>query len=308
MRLRDFSTHVQGQPTLVCAPYALHAANIADFAPGHSVIEALCGACLPRVFATDWRSATPDMRDFSIDTYLADLNVAIDEIGPPVDLVGLCQGGWLGLVYAARFPGKVGRLVLTGAPVDFRAGNSYLSRIAADVPLATFENLIRLGGGRVLGQRVLDFWGPALDASEADQILQVSPDMNVDRARELEARFREWYVTTVDLPGRYFLQVIRRLFKENQIAEGRFVALGRSVDLASVRTPVFLLAARDDELVSPEQAIATASLIGTPKSEIHIETAPCNHLSLFLGARTIDKTWRRIAAWLNRDAGLAKAS
>ena len=29
------------------------------------------------------------------------------EIGPPVDLVGLCQGGWMALVYAARFPGKV---------------------------------------------------------------------------------------------------------------------------------------------------------------------------------------------------------
>ncbi len=31
----------------------------------------------------------------SIDNYLADLNVAIDGIGAPVDLVGLCQGGWL---------------------------------------------------------------------------------------------------------------------------------------------------------------------------------------------------------------------
>jgi pimeloyl-ACP methyl ester carboxylesterase len=42
----------------------------------------------------------------SIDSYLADLNIAVDELGPPVDLIGLCQGGWLALVYAARFPKK----------------------------------------------------------------------------------------------------------------------------------------------------------------------------------------------------------
>jgi pimeloyl-ACP methyl ester carboxylesterase len=41
----------------------------------------------------------------------------VDDIGPPVDLIGLCQGGWLSLVYAARFPGKVRRLVLAGAPI-----------------------------------------------------------------------------------------------------------------------------------------------------------------------------------------------
>jgi pimeloyl-ACP methyl ester carboxylesterase len=52
----------------------------------------------------------------TIDSYLSDLNVAVDDIGPPVDLIGLCQGGWLSLVYAARFAGKVRRLVLAGAP------------------------------------------------------------------------------------------------------------------------------------------------------------------------------------------------
>src|SRR6266853_5733741 len=42
MRLRNFSTETGGLATLICAPYALHSAIIADFAPGHSVVEALC--------------------------------------------------------------------------------------------------------------------------------------------------------------------------------------------------------------------------------------------------------------------------
>ena len=60
MRLRDFSTQAQGQPTVLCVPYALHGATIADFALGHSIVEVLRRNGLPRVYVTEWRSATPD--------------------------------------------------------------------------------------------------------------------------------------------------------------------------------------------------------------------------------------------------------
>src|SRR5258708_29172258 len=100
MRLRNFSTDTGGLATLICAPYALHSATIADFAPGHSVVEALCQGGLSHVFVTDWRSATPETRYFLIDHYLADLNVAVDELGPPVDLIGLFPGACLPFLFA----------------------------------------------------------------------------------------------------------------------------------------------------------------------------------------------------------------
>lgn len=308
MRLRDFSTGAPGQPTLVCAPYALHGATIADFAPGYSLMEALQRSGLSRLYMTDWRSATPDMRFFSIDNYLADLNVAVDELKPPVDLVGLCQGGWLAIVYAARFPQKVRRLVLAGAPVDFHAAESHLSRAVANIPLAAFENLVRLGEGRVLGRHVLEAWAPALNADQADRVLQVSAGSEPNALRELEARYRQWYGWTVDLPGPYYLQAVDWLYKQNQIAEGRFVALGRRIDLADVHAPLFLLAARDDDLVAPEQVFAAARLVGSAKGEIEMATEPCGHLSLFLGARTLAGSWTRIARWLSAERLAAMAS
>src|SRR3954468_16303584 len=95
MQLRDFSTaRGTGIPTLIIAPCALHGAVIADLAPGHSLIEALRGAGVSKLLLTDWKSAGPAMRFFSIDIYLAELNVAVDEIGGRVNLIGLCQGGW----------------------------------------------------------------------------------------------------------------------------------------------------------------------------------------------------------------------
>src|SRR5207253_3909702 len=62
MRLRDFSRAQRAQPILICGPYALHSTLLADFAPGHSIIERLQQSGLDRIYLTDWRSASPDMR------------------------------------------------------------------------------------------------------------------------------------------------------------------------------------------------------------------------------------------------------
>ena len=201
LRLRDFSRQARGRATLVCAPYALHGATIADFAPGHSIVEALLHNGLTRVLVTDWRSATPAMRFFSIDTYLSDLNVAVDELDPPVDLVGLCQGAWMALLYAARFPKKVRQVAMVGGPIDLNAGQSRLSQLVANLPLSTFEELVREGEGRVLGHRVLEFWGSAIGGDDVGRVLQLASRMAADGRGELEERFRQWYAWTVDLPG-----------------------------------------------------------------------------------------------------------
>ena len=223
VRLRDFSTSADGSPTLLCAPFALHQATITDFAPDHSLVAALRTAGIERIFVTDWRSASPDMRFLAIDNYLADLNVLVDELGGYVDLIGLCQGGWLALTYAALFPLKVRKLVLAGAPIDVAAGTSRLSRLAHDTPLAIFHELANLGGGRILGRHALRFW--AADPPNRETIhalLQSSRKPSSPAFRRLEARFRDWYGCTVDLPGTYYLQVVEQFFRENRLATGRF--------------------------------------------------------------------------------------
>lgn len=301
LRLRDFSRGSAANPVVVCAPYALHGALIADLAPGHSVVEALHRGALNRLYVTDWRSASADMRYLSIDHYLADLNVAIDEVGPPVDLVGLCQGGWLSLVYAARFPEKVRRLVLVGSPVDVSV-ESDLSRMVAEAPLAAFEALVKSGAGLVRGDDMLRFWSIPPDPEVVLQ-RQLSAEIAADRI--LLDRFDLWNNNTLDLPGSYYLQVVNWIFRENRLAKGTFVALGHDIHLELLKTPVFLLAGTNDELVPATQAMATASLLGTPAPLIERVTAPSTHLGLFIGTKTLAASWPRVAAWLQGgEAGL----
>lgn len=298
-RLRDFSTGADGAATLVCAPFALHGATIVDFAACHSLVAALQDAGIVRVLVTDWRSATADMRLWSIDDYLAALNVLVDEIGGAVDLIGLCQGGWMALIYAARFPAKVRKLVLAGAPIDIAAGTSKLSDVATNTPSFFFKELVEHGEGRVLGDRLLKFWAPTLRGDEVHGLLEPADAIGSPAFQRLELRFRDWYAWTVDLPGRYYLQVVEQLFKENRLARGSFVALGRRIDLSEVRCPLFLLAARDDDIVAPEQIFAMENLVDR-RCAIDKLIAPCGHLGLFMGRRILSTAWHDIGRWLLR--------
>jgi poly(3-hydroxyalkanoate) synthetase len=301
MRLREFSRKGSTQPpVVVCAPYALHGALIADFAPGHSLVQALQKGGVNRIYVPDWRSATPEMRYLSIDNYLADLNVAIDEIGAPVDLVGLCQGGWLSLVYAARFPGKVRRLVLAGAPVDISTP-SELSKMVAALPHQAFEQMVQQGDGLVSGEHMLKLWNIPFSQHDVEAVLQKNLGDGSDEAQMLLDRFERWDRATLDLPGTYYLEVAEQVFRQNLIAKGRFVALGRRIDLTEVRVPVFLLAGADDIVVPRDQAFATVPLLGTRPAWLERACEPCGHLSLFMGRKVLSHSWRRIARWLQAD-------
>lgn len=217
VRLRRFGQSEKTRPILVCAPFALHAATITDIAPDHSLVQALQASTQRPVYVTDWRSADPDMGSRTIDDYLADLNVLVDEIGGAIDLVGLCQGGWMGLVYTARFTPKVHKLVLAGAPVNIAAGRSELARLAQSTPIDVYKELVALGGGRMLGRYLVRCWEPqSLDVAAISSTLQIEHAIESDASHSLHARFRDWYGWTLDLPGRYYLEVVERVLSEQR--------------------------------------------------------------------------------------------
>lgn len=299
VRLRAFTTAGSGVPTLLCAPFALHGAAVADLAPGHSLVAALRGAGIERLFMADWRSATADMRFLGIDDYLADLNVLVDELGGLVDLVGLCQGGWLSLLYAGRFPAKVRKLVMAGTPVDAAAGQSKLSAVAAATPLAMFRSLVSLGGGRVIGRDAAKFWGTeTVHPDDIRESLQTPLPIDSPEFKRLESFFKDWNAWTIDVPGAYYLEITEKLYKRNELTTGEFVALGRKIDLSRVLVPIYLLAGDADEVVAAEQLLAAERLVGTRPEFLRHEIAPSDHLGLFMGKRTLEEHWPSIVRWL----------
>jgi poly(3-hydroxyalkanoate) synthetase len=291
LRVREFAHRAGRVPTLVVAPFVLHGAALADFAPGHSLVESLLSQGLTGVCVVECKSAIPSMRFLSIDNYLADLMVVVQDLGGLVNFIGLCQGGWLSLMFAARFPQMIRSLALAGSPVDLSAPSAMVAGTRATAP-EFFEGLVRSGDGLILGQRALDLWGVVSpDPAAAAEVLQVGQNALED----LFERYRQWHQWTVNLPGSFYLEVVEHLFRRNELARGEFRALGQVADLSSVKAPLFLLAGEHDDVTPPAQLLAVRRLVGTPARRIRTAVAPCGHLSLFMGKRTLGQEWRQIA-------------
>lgn len=302
MRLRDFSTSRRvagGVPILVDAPYAGHSSAIADYAKGQSLVETLLATGLEQVLVTDWKSATEAMRDFDIDKYLAEINVAVDDLGGRVALVGLCQGGWMSAMYACRFPERVATLVLAGSPIDTDAGHGAIKRLAHELPLSFYEEMVASGGGRMLGQFMLAGWknmhpGENYLGKFIDLYEHIEDKCYIARTEQ----FERWYENPIDLPGRYYLQAIGDLFQKNRFARGEFVGLGKRLSLGDITAPLYLLAGEADDITTKEQVFAAEQLVGTPPSRIEKRLVPGGHIGLFMGSRTLREVWPGIGTWI----------
>lgn len=301
MRLRDFTRGGAGDglPVLVDPPYAGHSSTIADYQSGQSLVETLLDNGLSRVLAMEWKSATPAMRDFDIDKYLAEINAVIDDLGGRVHMVGLCQGGWMAAMVAARFPEKVASLVLAGSPIDTQAGDGPIKRMANAMPLSLYKDMVAAGKGRMLGRFMLAGWknmhpGKQYLGKYLDLFANVEDPSYLKRTETFES----WYENPVDLPGVFYLQAIDSLFKQNLFAKGRFVGLGRTLSLKDVRCPLYLLAGESDDITTWEQVFAAEDLAGTPADKVTKRKVPGGHIGLFMGSHTLKAAWPGIAEWI----------
>lgn len=304
MRLRAFGKAKTGvTTTLIVTPVGVHDAGFVDLMRGHSLVGALREAHGGRIHVTDWTSATPDMAHLSVDHYLADLNVAIDDLGGDVNVVGLGMGGCLALLHAARFPGKIKRLVLAGVPADVSARASLATRFARNA----IERDEAPDGETVCSAQWFAPGAAQGHERAAIETLQRNPASFARQDLDAIAAFEAWAGRSVDAPGRYARDILTRIFGANELARGAFVALGRTIDLKTVKIPIFILAGAYDEITPSQQALAAMHLVGTPKARMRSLVATCGHYSLFVGSGVLTREWRTIAGWLQSSAAIGKA-
>ena len=91
-----------------------------------------------------------EVTDFSLDTWVADLEAVVDAVGlRRFPLVGLCQGGTVALAYAARHPDRVSRLALYSAYLHGAYVDGVPERLAKQAQ--ALAQMIEIGWGREAG-------------------------------------------------------------------------------------------------------------------------------------------------------------
>jgi poly(3-hydroxybutyrate) depolymerase len=301
-RLRDFSTASSRglMPTLVLPPQAGHDSCIVDFSLQQSQMRAILEAGLTRALTLDWIGATAETADASIDDYLEVIDRAVEHCGGTVNLIGDCQGGWLAAIYAALNPERVNTLTLAGAPIDFHAGepviHEVLRKLAPGGDLRFYEALVAADGGVFKGEHMLAGFitiQPGAEISRQLELLQnIDDDAHVDRYRE----FEDWFKYTQDIPGDFYLWIVRHLFRDNALIAGSLKIGTRRADLGKIEMPLNLLAGATDHITPPDQVFAIAAHAGTPPEQVHRYVSSGGHLGLFMGHEALREQWPPLLA------------
>jgi poly(3-hydroxybutyrate) depolymerase len=311
-RLRDFSTRCPRGlvPTLVLPPQAGHDSCIVDYSTEQSQMRTIVAAGLERAFTLDWLGATPATADATIDDYLDVIDRAIEHCGGRVNLIGDCQGGWLATLYAALSPERVNTLTIAGAPIDFHAGepviHEVLRHLAPGGDLRFYEALVASGGGVLKGEHMLTGFILIQPGAEMERQLALLNSIGDPAHVARYTEFEDWFKHTQDIPGQFYLWIVRNLFRDNLLLSGSLeVGRGR-VDLKRIDMPLNLLAGAADHITPPDQVFALAGAASTPNEEIVREVTSGGHLGLFMGHSALSEHWPTLLAAVHRYSRAAK--
>jgi poly(3-hydroxyalkanoate) synthetase len=296
-RLRDFSISPGSGvvPTLVLPPQAGHDSCIVDYSPEQSQMRTILASGLVRALSLDWIGASAQTADSSIDDYLDVVDRAVDHCGGLVNLIGDCQGGWLATIYAALYPERVNTLTLAGAPIDFHAGEPVIgevvSQLAPGGDIRFYEALVAAGGGVLKGRHMLAGFiliQPGAEISrQIELLLGLDDEQQVSRYRE----FEDWFKHTQDIPGAFYLWIVRNLFCSNALIKGELTVRGRQVDVTRITVPLALLAGASDHITPPDQVFALAASASTPPEIVSRHLTRGGHLGLFMGHEALRRHW-----------------
>lgn len=285
-------------PTLIVTPYALHDWRVADLAHHHSLVETLLSHGVSPLYVVAWKSANFKMRHNRIDTQFLALKKVTDVLAQPVQCVGLCQGGWLSLAFAARFPEYINRLALIGAPVDFSSCSKIMSAMDNTLIDASINWLSLAGGGVIRGWSTQSLWQIKFGegSNKADALQETDARLSSDK--KLLKIFEDWDCDVLDLPPAYFGEVLKHLYRDNEIMTGQFRVLDEYVSLRSITCPILIMTGCDDDVAPKERIQSIQDCVSTDRNKITILEAECGHLALFLGRNTLHEQWPEIAHWL----------
>jgi poly(3-hydroxyalkanoate) synthetase len=288
--LRKFNNGEKGNPLLLVPPEAGHNSQIADYGPEQSLVQCALDHHAGDVYVVEKLPAGPEDADYSIEDCIRSIDLCVQQIGRPVHLAGLCQGGWQSAIYTALFPERVKTLCLAGAPIDFHAGDSQVSQWARALPMAFYESMVSMGRGCMPGAFIVAGFKlmNAVDRFVGDDVKlyqNIDDPSFVDRHR----RFHGWYQFTQPLAGRMYLEVVDRFFKKNELVKGEFRIMGRTVDLSRIHQPLYLIAGTKDDITPPAQLFAIREHVSSVMIEERL--AEAGHVGVFMGKNVIREIW-----------------
>jgi polyhydroxyalkanoate synthase len=245
------TAEVRPEPVLI-VPAWIMKYYILDLSPHNSLVSYLVGQGFS-VFMISWRNPTAEERDLGLEDYrklgVEAAIAAINSIVPgrPIHAAGYCLGGTLLAIAAAHLatarPDCLRSLTLLAAQTDFTEAGE-LTLFINESQIAFLEDMMWERG--MLGTEQM---------AGAFQILR-SNDLIWSRAiraylmgeRSPPNDMMSWNADATRMPYRMHSEYLRRLFLNNELAEGRYHAGCDLISLSDLRAPMFVVGTLRDHV------------------------------------------------------------
>jgi polyhydroxyalkanoate synthase subunit PhaC len=287
-----------GRPAILLVPSLINRSYIWDLRHGDSFVEHLLDAGYD-VLCLDW--GQPDARDAhnTMSTYVDDYMTAAVAAATrrcasvPI-VIGHCFGGLLAVLWAASSEQQPPALITLAAPTNWDEVGplSWLTR-----------------QGRIEPEDVLDETGnvPPAAMLAAFQMIRplgdaVSYVTLVDRLHDREATQAIWALMVwarghIPFPGVTFVEMMRKLSRENSLTTGKVAFGGRIRELSSVTAPFLNIYGSKDHVAPPESVKPLTGLVGSQWAEQRELSA--GHIGLLVGSTMRTKTMPTVIGWLD---------
>ena len=248
---------VYAEPILI-VPAWIMKYYILDLSPKNSLVKYLTDLG-HTVFMISWKNPTAEDRDVTMDDYLSlGVLAALDAAAKVVPKrkvhgVGYCIGGTLLSIAAATMAQKgddrLKTVTLFAAQTDFSEPGE-LSVFISPAQLAMLEAMMwkkgvlesRQMGGAFQMLRTYDLlWNPSIATYVKGERLGVNDLMS-------------WNADGTRMAYRMHTDYLHQLYLNNDLAEGRYQALGETLDLAAVDVPMFVVGTETDH-VAPWKSV-----------------------------------------------------
>lgn len=287
--------------TPVLIVYALvNTYKMLDIQPDRSYIKNLLDAGLD-VYLIDWGYPAKADRYLDMDDYVNGyINNCVDFIRKKqhidkVNILSICQGGTLSVIYASLYPNKVKNLVTHVTPIDFSTNDGLLFRWSKNMD---FDKLVEGNNGLIPGNFLnqgFDLLKPLMKVQKQQGLVNVLDD----KEKLLNfLRMEKWISESPDQAGECFRQFMKDLYQSNKLIKGELEVGAKKVNLKNLTCPLLNIYATEDHLVPPAATIPLNDYVGSKDKELY--SFKGGHIGVFVGSKSQKELAPAVTEWLKK--------
>ena len=288
-------------PPLLIVYSLVNRYDMIDLQPDRSIVRRLLdlGADL---YVIDWGYPTASDRWTTMEDYVDTLGDCADVVRArhgleKLDVLGICQGGFFTLCYAALNPDRVRNLITMIVPVDFDLDQTLMAKLSRNTDVDRMVDTLGNVPGRLIAQQFL------MRSPFAQHIQKYADlvDLFEDRDGLLTfLRMEKWINDSPDHPGETFRTWIKDCYQQNKLVKGTFVLGERPVRLQDVRVPILNLYGEKDDIVEPASSASLGTYVGS--TDVTVRSFPVGHIGMYVSGKTQQRLPATIVEWLGAHA------